>query len=143
MITAQQLIDSARALVGVPYKHLGRSDSGLDCIGFVDVAANRAGLDVFRSHGIPRLARYSRRPDPRLFNLVSQHCERLDAPIPGALLLFEFDGDAYARHFALFTECQTIIHAESRMRRAVIEHGYRAHWVRWTDSVWKIPGVIY
>lgn len=142
MIEAQQLIDQARALKGTRWRHLGRTEAGVDCIGLVLLACRRAGFDLFQHCDI-KVERYSRRPDPRLFDLVQKNCERIEAPLVGSLLFFKFSSDKYARHFGIYTERGTVIHAEMKVHKAVIEHGYRMQWVRWTDSVWKLPGVLY
>lgn len=39
-----EILAQARGLIGTPWRHLGRTETGLDCIGLVLVAAARAGL---------------------------------------------------------------------------------------------------
>ena len=143
MITAQKLIAEARKLVGTPWKHQGRSMMGVDCIGFVDLAARNGGHDIAAHCGIQDERNYARAPDPVLLARVEKFCTQIHQPVPGCLLFFRFPGDRLPRHFGIFTERDTVIHAESKMRGQVVEHGYRAHWVRWTHSMWKLPGVIY
>jgi cell wall-associated NlpC family hydrolase len=143
VITAQQLIDEARTLIGTPWRHQGRTRRGVDCIGLVTLAAKNAGLDIMKLCGIRPPANYGRDPDPRLFALVEQQCTRISAPVAGCLLFFQFDSDKHPRHFGLFTDAGTVIHAESKTRRQVVEHGHRAHWARWTHSLWLLPGVRY
>lgn len=143
MITPQQLIDEARKLIGTPWRHQGRTTSGVDCIGLVALATRNAGLDLAAVCGVRDERNYGRRADPRLYALVEKHCTRIDAPIPGALLFFKFKGDRAPRHFGIYTERDTVIHAEAKVRGQVVEHGYRAQWVTWTDSIWKLPGVSY
>lgn len=141
--TASALVAAARELCGTPWIHQGRTSKGVDCIGLVSLAARNAGLDIFKFCGIKEPRNYQREPDPKLFELVNQCCERISQPVPGSLLFFKFKRDLYPRHFGIFTEAGTVIHAESKARRCVIEHGYRAHWLTWTHSVWKLPGVRY
>lgn len=143
MITPDQLITAARNLIGVPWRHQGRTRHGLDCIGLVQMAARNAGLDLERDCGIHIPSVYSRAPDSKLHALVSQYCRAIEKPVPAALLLFQFDNDRYPRHFGLMSERDTVIHAECRVRGQVVEHGLRAHWVRWLHSAWLIPGVTY
>lgn len=142
MVPAMRIIEEARSLCGVPWKHRGRSMEGVDCIGLVILAAVRAGLDLFAMCGIHDQS-YGRRPQRKLFELVQLHCRRADQLQPGCLLLFRFQGDAYARHFGIFTERSTVIHAECKARHAVIEHGYRSQWIVRTHSIWLLPGVEY
>ena len=143
MITAADFVREARSLVGVPWVHLGRTRHGVDCIGLIVLAAKNAGLDVFEESGCPRISRYGRKPDPKLYELVARHCERATSPVPGSVALFRFHGEKHSRHFGVITFDDTMIHAEAKSRQCVVEHGYRMQWLRWTDSLWKIPGVSY
>ena len=52
----ERVLAEARALLGTPWRHLGRSETGLDCIGLVLVAAARAGIVL------PDPAPYAREP---------------------------------------------------------------------------------
>lgn len=143
MITAKRFIDAARELVGTPWRHQGRSKAGVDCIGLIVLSTANAGLDLATLCGVSDERNYGRLADPRLYALVEQHCEKVDEAIPGSLLFFQFPGDSYPRHFGIYTERDTVIHAEAKVRSRVIEHGYRGRWLTWTHSVWKLPGVIY
>lgn len=143
MITAQRLIDEARLLVGTPWQHQGRTRFGVDCIGFIDLACRNGGLDLAQYCGIRDDRNYGRSPDPVLLARVERFCTRIERLTPGCLLFFQFPGDRLPRHFGLYTERDTVIHGESKIRRQVVEHGYRAHWVRWTHSMWLLPGVKY
>lgn len=128
--------------MGVRWLHQGRSRTGVDCIGLVLLAARNAGLDVMAYIGERDRRDYTRAASPELYALVSKHCTRIDTPIPGCLVFFKFPRDDAPRHFAIYTERGSIIHAHIEQKQ-VIEHGYRALWPRWTDSLWRLPGVIY
>lgn len=141
MITAQQLIDEARKLTGTPWKHQGRSRRGVDCVGMVLLAAKNAGLDLTKN-GVTDERKYGRGAQPLLLERVEQYCTRIESPIAGCLLFFEFYGERHPRHFGVFSERETMIHADAK-RGMVIEHGHRAHWIDRTHSVWKLPGVRY
>jgi cell wall-associated NlpC family hydrolase len=140
--TAQNLIDQARKMVGTKWLHQGRSPGGVDCIGFLDVSAKRAGLDFEKMLGINLPVNYGRHPQPDLLRAYEAHATRIDKPIPGAVLLMQFNGEKYPRHVALYTERATIIHANA-VRGVIVEHGYRAAWPRWTHSIWRLPGLDY
>jgi len=140
-IPAQRLIDEARALVGTRYLHQGRNAAGVDCLGFITLAASRAGLDLWTPVGGDR-RNYSPSATPDFLAVVQQHATRVDAPVPGAMILFKWPGPSFPQHAAIYTERATIIHALMR-RRQVVEHGYRDRWLSITHSVWKIPGVEY
>ena len=143
MIEASALVKEARALIGTPWRHQGRSKRGVDCIGLVLLAAENAGLDLIKVSGVDAPRVYSRNADPKLYELVHRACTQTSALVPGCLLFFRFDSDRHPRHFGIYTDEGTVIHAESRLRRQVIEHGRRAQWSRWTHSLWLLPGVRY
>jgi cell wall-associated NlpC family hydrolase len=39
-----RFVEEARSFIGVPWKHLGRARSGIDCIGLLLVAGERSGV---------------------------------------------------------------------------------------------------
>lgn len=137
-ISVERLIAHARALIGTRWLHQGRTVDGVDCIGFVALAARKAGVDLTRYEDHRK---YGHGPSPLFLQTVQEHSQRLDAPVPGAGILLRWGTEPYPRHAAIFTERGTIIHAHARC--GVVEHGYRAMWVRQTHSIWKIPGVAY
>lgn len=143
MITAAQFVESARALVGVPWSHQGRTALGVDCIGLIILAGKNAGVDLFAEAGCPPVRRYGRRADPMLYRLVEKYCIPADQPMQGVVALFRFPGERAPRHFGVITAEGTMIHAEAKTRKSVIEHGYRMQWLRMTDSLWQLPGIRY
>jgi cell wall-associated NlpC family hydrolase len=72
----------AREWLGVPWRHLGRTRAGIDCIGLVLASCAAAGVTI------PDPAPYAREPQGALLaREVMAHADR--APIePGAVLLF-------------------------------------------------------
>jgi len=72
----------AREWLGVPWRHLGRSRGGVDCIGLVLLSCAAAGV------AIPDPAPYTREPQgARLAAGITEHADRV--PIePGTVLLF-------------------------------------------------------
>lgn len=72
----------AREWLGVPWRHLGRTRGGVDCIGLILLAAAAAGIHV------PDPAPYKRDPDgTKLVTGILTYADR--APLaPGAVLLF-------------------------------------------------------
>jgi cell wall-associated NlpC family hydrolase len=142
MIPASRLVKEARSLIGTPWIHQGRNAGGVDCVGYIEYCARRAGLDLPQLVGIKDSADYGRLPDPYLLELVKSHCIQIDEPINGALLLFKFDGHQHPSHQGIYAD-GNVIHALTT-RKAVVEHGLRGKWrTRWLHSAWLIPGVDY
>ena len=42
----ERVVAAAKALIGVPWKHLGRDERGLDCVGLLVVSVRAAGVQV-------------------------------------------------------------------------------------------------
>lgn len=136
MIPAAAVVAAARGWLGVPYRHQGRSRTGVDCIGLVIVAARDAGAIP------PDFDRrvYSRLPHrDELLNHVRENCHQLEVPQPGAMVVIQWTKQA--AHVALVGD-GTLVHAYQSVGE-VVEHGYRGRWLRMTHSTWKLPGVSY
>lgn len=120
VIAADQLIAAARSLQGVPFRHQGRTRFGVDCIGFVLLACEEAGLDLHKViKQIP--TRYGRSAELPLVEILSKHCVQVFKPVPGCVLFFRFPGENLPRHFGIFTG-DTVVHADGMSRKRVIEH---------------------
>lgn len=135
-MNASRLVLEARALEGVKFRHQGRTPRGLDCLGLLLLAGERAGIlrvDLER-------ADYGRAPQAALEERLAYHCEQLEQVEPGAILAIKWPGDTRAGHVAIATPGGQMIHSYS-LAGGVVEHGYRGHWPRWTKSVWWIRGM--
>jgi hypothetical protein len=141
VISAQEFITQARALVGVPWLHQGRSEFGVDCIGLVTLSCNCGGLDLATFLGVTDRRDYGRGAQPELLRRLREHCTRIYEPIDGCLIVVKFFSDPYPRHFGVYA-AGNIIHADARAGR-VVEHSYRGVWRRSQHSLWLLPGVIY
>ncbi len=81
--TAAAFVAAARGYVGVPWRHLGRALTGVDCIGLVLLAARRAGMDL------PDPAPYEREPQgTRLLEGILGYATRVAEASTGDVLLF-------------------------------------------------------
>lgn len=136
-VSALEVVDHARAMVGTPYLHQGRTRFGVDCVGFIVVVMQRCG-------NVPRElehANYGRLPKSALIERTREHCTPIKGPEPGALILIRWPGDLNPGHVAIHTGHDGLmIHAYQTLGR-VVEHGYRGAWVKLTHSFWRLPGV--
>jgi cell wall-associated NlpC family hydrolase len=129
------VIEEARSLVGVPFRHQGRDMLGIDCVGVPIYALLRHGA-------LPRdfqTAAYGRLPTGALIERLKAHCTPATRPVPASLVVIAWRN--VAAHVGILTG-DTIIHAYERVGE-VVEHGYRGRWVRLTHSTWLLPGVQY
>lgn len=109
----------------------------MDCVGLV--IAIGTDLELLPAEFIA--ANYGRLPRDELVERTSQYCTRIDAPEPGCMVLIRWPNERRPGHSAIITG-ENMIHSFQVADR-VVEHGYRKHWVTWTDSFWRLPGVNY
>lgn len=120
-IIGTAVLACARALLGTPWRHLGRSPAGLDCIGLVLLAAQDAGLHL------PDPAPYAREPSSQaLREGLATHLDQvpLDALLPGDVLAFNLG--LYAGHVGIFSihpdyGVPAVVHAYLPRRHVVEE----------------------
>ena len=126
---------AARAWLGVPWRHLGRSRAGVDCIGLVILAAADLGLRLEDPAPYARTA-----SDARLADGVAAYGLRLAEPEPGAVLVLRsgrFGGHVgiAGRHPA--TGAPTLIHASADYE-AVREHRLTPELRRALVGAWRL-----
>jgi len=129
MSTPADFIAQARALVGTPFMHQGRSREGLDCIGLPVLAAQLAGdIDVSWD-------RTNYPPDPIgwLQPALELRLERVTTRQPGDILLMRFGQEP--QHVGIWTGA-TMIHAYSRAEK-VIEHRLDDRWEKHVIATYR------
>lgn len=139
-MTPETLTGYARSWLDVPFRHQGRTRTGVDCAGFLVELLRAAGclppefVDV---------RAYGRRPQRELRDNVETYCTREPNGWPhvGVLVLIKWPGDLEPSHVAYCTG-PTLIHSYQAAGR-VVEHGFRGPWARDADSYWRMPGVRY
>ena len=142
----QRLVAAARRYTGVPFRHRGRSNRGLDCAGLVWIAYRDCGLEL------PDNARYGR--EPHRDGLVT-HCrvalgeEIATPPVnsarlePGDVLVMRFEFEPH--HMAIVTRHPlghlAILHADGDRGQlsCVLEHGLSADMVSRITHVFRRP----
>lgn len=136
-------VEAARALLGVPFCHQGRSRQGLDCLGLLILSAHAAGL---RFGGYQPLqldeGGYGPRPDT---DYLAQRLGAYLSAVPrqamqvGDVLLLRVEGRA--QHLALvmdypYAAALGMIHAYAPARR-VVEHRLDDDWQRAIARVYR------
>jgi cell wall-associated NlpC family hydrolase len=116
-----RVLAEARALLGTPWRHLGRSETGIDCIGLVLVAAARVGIVL------PDPAPYTREPSGQTLRQgmasVLDHVPLAEVE-PGDVLVMNLG--LYAGHVGLYAVHPTygapaVVHAYLPRKRVVEE----------------------
>ena len=136
-MTPQQIVAAARACVGTPFRHQGRTPGrGLDCAGLLIVVAREVGIDPVDVSGYPR------RPDGNLKAALDMQpgLERVTGtPQAGDFILFHYEDDAHEGHLGICTGAN-LIHAWAHARK-VAEHAFTPEWQRRVAAVYRIKGI--
>jgi cell wall-associated NlpC family hydrolase len=123
--------DAARAYLGVPFVHQGRTRFGLDCIGLLSLALRDAGLERYVDHPENR-ADYSRTPH---MGLLEARMRRIFGPPvadmqPGDVVALRYAGPI--RHVGIVGDHPhglSLIHTDSHLGR-VTEHRIDDRWAK-------------
>lgn len=138
MIEPNVIIEHARAWLGVPFLHQGRSRSGVDCVGLVIQVGKECGLlpQSFEKRDYGRLP-----VSGQLLDGIKEYCIQGTIALPGTLVVIKYGKEPH--HLTICTGA-TLIHASATPGlERVVEHGYRHPWPKLTQSIWRLPGVNY
>ena len=147
MTTRADIIREARGFEGTPFVHQGRLPGvGLDCIGVIVCAAERAGLDM-----VDHTA-YSRQPNPRvLLDYIGRNFDEIPAEDAeaGDVVLFYWRSSRrhgpLPQHAGLLTRRPAsptglgLLHAYDDLGR-VLEVDFEESWAARVCSAWRYRG---
>jgi len=110
-VTRKEILEAAISLRGVRFVHQGRNDSGVDCVGFLHVVANKIGLP-----NIVDATDYKRQPQPEvLWKYLLKNCEEIPlSEIRPADVFFMRLHSPKPRHTAMLFDENNIIHASEK-----------------------------
>ncbi len=138
-VKVQKIIKFARAYLGVPWVHQGRSKNGVDCVGFLLLAFKSVNVDIIEIKG------YSRTPDGKKLKEIMDNQPNLIQVIKndlmvGDILLLKIKRDP--QHVALIVDSDTadfgMIHSYNGGEKKVIEHDLADYWKRKIVSVYRL-----
>ena len=136
-MTADDVVVSARSAIGIPFRHQGRSVTGLDCAGLIVWVAQELGIEHHDSAG------YGRRPSGGLLEAALDSQPGLARVTNkndlqrGDVLLMRFSGDP--QHLGVFAG-ETMIHAYSTVGQ-VCEHRFSGVWKARVVRVYRFTGI--
>lgn len=151
MITRDQIVSSARAWIGTPYKHqFSVNQCGCDCLGLIrGVYRDNIGEEPEKAPpyspswgevGIREL----------MLEVAERHLVKaLDQTtlLPGQILFFRMQKGVMAKHCGIVGKAYkdkdspgTMIHAYNTVG-GVVEHGLIPYWTRKVVAVYDYPGV--
>lgn len=134
-----EMVAAARSLVGVRWRHQGRSVRGVDCLGAVAVCLSAIGVEGEDERN------YEREPDGvRLYAGLSA---RLGEPVQrwrvGDIALMRWaTSNGLHSHVGILAQHNgqwTLIHAYAREKR-VVEHRLAGDWMKRVTDVFSLTG---
>jgi len=149
MTTRGEFIEALRTYKGVPFNHLGRSKSGVDCYGLIYAALTDIGfkLDAPEAYNSnPDSERLTIAAHKYLHKMPYNRLQRIGNQLqPGDILSFWIKNPDKPKHLAVYTGQDsygrdTVIHAYSRKQAGVIETPIALTFMsRRIHSAWSIP----
>lgn len=137
MVSGKDIVEEARKWIGTPWRHVGRSEHGLDCVGLGVVVARGLGITQYDARD------YSKTPNGTLI----KHFERVATEVPIAEAqegdFYVIKDGPYPFHVAFLSYIDGrphIIHANAR-RRKVVEEPYTHEWPRLTTHCFRLKGI--
>lgn len=133
-MTPAEVIAAARSMVGTPFRHQSRIESGaVDCAGTLVAICAALNQQVADQTG------YARRPSGSLLESAIDAQPALSRVMPPALagdfVLMKFEQDKAASHLGVVTG-PTLIHAWA-VAKKVCEHAFDAEWQRRVVRVYR------
>lgn len=130
----EDIVREARAFLGVPYLHQGRTRNGIDCVGLLIVVAHRLGISDFDIDG------YSRLPSNRMMQrMMREHLDEITMAdvLAGDVVHMAFGMQPH--HLAVVTEKQpfSIIHSDAERGR-VVEHVIDNDWMTHIRGFYRV-----
>lgn len=128
---ADHLIAAARACLGTPFHHQGRTPGvGLDCIGLVVIALRAIGIPV------QDRSDYAPRPDgvSLIAALEAHGAQKVEQIKAGDILVFRYENRP--QHVAMATDEGHLIHAFAPAG-SVVETSLGAYWRRRLVAVYR------
>jgi cell wall-associated NlpC family hydrolase len=133
-----ELAKAARGWVDVPYKHLGRTRYGVDCVGLLIKSAHEVGFTTYDT------TNYGRRPQPKDFlRELKDQLDRIQKREAGHGDVLVFREPRHPCHVGILDAGDDgrlhVVHAYAPMRKVVREPMTDE---RWSNAVmgFRVPG---
>lgn len=140
-VSVEQWCEEVRKYVGVPYRHQGRNQYGLDCVGLVVFCMDNLGI---LPEGYKAPHNYGYNVTQKLIEHIADWCEPTDVLEPGTMLSIRYAKHLPTTHVLLYMggKHNTFVHSTGvGVRKGVQEVRYGEPWVRRTTGIWRLPGI--
>jgi NlpC/P60 family putative phage cell wall peptidase len=140
MIEAEQVVAAAKEWLGTPYLHqAAKKKLGCDCLGLILGVGRELGVDL--PDKVPPYSASWR--DPQAGSLLQEQADHFlkrqsdRPPCPGDILLFRMRRDLPAKHCAILTTTDQMIHAQEGV--GTIQLAFDAPWQRRLAAHYTFP----
>jgi cell wall-associated NlpC family hydrolase len=138
MVTRTQIVDEARKWKNVRWRHEGRNEHGIDCVGLPAVVAWKLGISDYDFHG------YAREPS-NLSLLKHFRLAMIEKPVAQVQIgdVVAFRDNRYPFHVGIIAnkyDQLSVIHAYAA-RKKVVEELYNPEWSKLVLACFEFPGV--
>jgi cell wall-associated NlpC family hydrolase len=132
-----ELVEQARTYLGTKWRHQGRNQMGVDCVGLVLCCLADLGLEA------PDMQGYRRTPDPIFVDHIRANTDPIMDKLPGTIGIFR-DGNqpCHVGIFATKYDQPSLIHAYAGTG-IVMEEPFIHHWPRLLIEVRSFRGIDY
>lgn len=135
MNDGDEIVALARSIIGVPYRHMGRDTTGMDCLGVVLRVAELRGYEL------PVVGEYSRNPSgKRMARLLCKHAIQIRPNMARSGDFLHMAFGRHPQHLAIISsdDPTRIIHADSEVGR-VVEHTLSDGWIDRVRGAYRFP----
>lgn len=137
----EKIVQNARKFIGTPFRHSGRSTLGIDCVGLLYMAYNRAGIELPKNDGRSYTIGWWKQTnaEERIFNALV-NCGFLpllnnELPDKGDVPLFRLFGKNYpAHHSGIMINEEYFIHAKCGWKNKDSRVGFDSLYSGYTDK---------
>jgi NlpC/P60 family putative phage cell wall peptidase len=134
-----RIVDEARAWIGTPYRHQASLKGvGCDCLGLLR-GVWRGVMGDEPARPPPYTPDWAEAGSDALLGAARRFLVAGEAIAPGSVLLFRWRDGLPAKHCAIATSPETMIHAHDGA--AVAEVAFAPWWQRHVAAVFEFPGV--
>jgi hypothetical protein len=139
LVTAEEFIEAARELLGVPFQHQGRTKAGVDCVGVVLWAGKCTGL-IPTAFDLPP---YTLPPMPSLFDeYLPQFADRMERERKASdILVMAAKPGGKARHLGIATDSGVVYMDRTLSLSRVTECRVDSQMAACIVGVWRMKGM--
>lgn len=142
MTTRSEIVNIARAWIGTPYRdQASLKGVGCDCLGLLRGVYRELYYLEDDPEQVPayQTTWYDHSKEDELLNAAKRHLVEIPLLLPGSVVVFRMKSTVSAKHCAIITDYDTMVHAYSHKK--VFEVSMGDWWKRKIVGTFDFPGV--